>query len=204
MDHSPPGGSPRFALGPSPPPGPPPFAHRTPSRENLRGPPPFGFNRPFDGPPPLDYMGEPVRPGFGEFFDAPPPRGRFDDGPPPRFDRGFDHPPFPSPRGMRPDFDPAFGPRGFGRGFPSPRGPPPPHAYDFPPSPMRGGGMRGPPIEETGPDPVQVLAAEFPGFPAEGLAEIFFSNGCDLALTMEMLTQLEVCQGLDERNDRSA
>lgn len=49
--------------------------------------------------------------------------------------------------------------------------------------------MRGPPIEE---DPVQVLAAEFPGFPAEGLAEIYFSNGCDLALTMEMLTQLEV------------
>ncbi|KAE8682613.1 Polyadenylate-binding protein-interacting protein 7 [Hibiscus syriacus] len=32
----------------------------------------------------------------------------------------------------------------------------------------------------------------FPGFAAESLAEVYFANGCDLNLTIEMLTQLEL------------
>ncbi|KAJ6406611.1 hypothetical protein OIU84_010176 [Salix udensis] len=32
---------------------------------------------------------------------------------------------------------------------------------------------------------------EFPGFATESLAEVYFANGCDLNLTIEMLTQLE-------------
>lgn len=41
-------------------------------------------------------------------------------------------------------------------------------------------------------DPVAVLAAEFPGFASESLADIYYANGGDLALTMDMLTELEV------------
>jgi hypothetical protein len=42
-------------------------------------------------------------------------------------------------------------------------------------------------------DPVNLLTAEFPGFSSESLAEIYYANGGDLSLTMEMLTELEVC-----------
>jgi hypothetical protein len=42
-------------------------------------------------------------------------------------------------------------------------------------------------------DPVNLLTAEFPGFASESLAEIYYANGGDLSLTMEMLTELEVC-----------
>ncbi|CAN6483972.1 unnamed protein product [Victoria cruziana] len=39
---------------------------------------------------------------------------------------------------------------------------------------------------------VELLAKEFPGFAAESLAEVYHANGCDLSLTIEMLTQLEL------------
>ncbi|XP_010417414.1 PREDICTED: polyadenylate-binding protein-interacting protein 7-like [Camelina sativa] len=41
-------------------------------------------------------------------------------------------------------------------------------------------------------NPVDFLASQFPGFAAESLAEVYFANGCDLQLTVEMLTQLEL------------
>ncbi|KAK9101559.1 hypothetical protein Scep_024989 [Stephania cephalantha] len=41
-------------------------------------------------------------------------------------------------------------------------------------------------------NPVEFLASQFPGFAAESLAEVYYANGCDLNLTMEMLTQLEL------------
>ncbi|XP_010548489.1 PREDICTED: polyadenylate-binding protein-interacting protein 7-like [Tarenaya hassleriana] len=41
-------------------------------------------------------------------------------------------------------------------------------------------------------NPVEFLASQFPGFAAESLAEVYFANGCDLHLTIEMLTQLEL------------
>ncbi|KAL1199496.1 Polyadenylate-binding protein-interacting protein 7 [Cardamine amara subsp. amara] len=41
-------------------------------------------------------------------------------------------------------------------------------------------------------NPVEFLASQFPGFAAESLAEVYFANGCDLHLTVEMLTQLEL------------
>lgn len=40
--------------------------------------------------------------------------------------------------------------------------------------------------------PLEFLASQFPGFAAESLAEVYFANGGDLNLTIEMLTQLEV------------
>ncbi|KAE9600681.1 putative Smr domain-containing protein [Lupinus albus] len=36
------------------------------------------------------------------------------------------------------------------------------------------------------------LASLFPGFASESLAEVYFANGCDLHLTIDMLTQLEL------------
>ena len=41
-------------------------------------------------------------------------------------------------------------------------------------------------------DPISVLSTKFPGFASESLAEIYYANGGDLGLTMEMLTELEV------------
>ncbi|CAH2060846.1 unnamed protein product [Thlaspi arvense] len=48
-----------------------------------------------------------------------------------------------------------------------------------------------PTIGEIEVNPVEFLASQFPGFAAESLAEVYFANGCDLHLTVEMLTQLE-------------
>lgn len=48
-------------------------------------------------------------------------------------------------------------------------------------------------VDDTDINPVEFLAAQFPGFAAESLAEVYFANGCDLNLTIEMLAQLEVC-----------
>lgn len=45
-------------------------------------------------------------------------------------------------------------------------------------------------------NPLDFLATEFPGFAAESLAEVYYANQCDLNLTMDMLTQLEVCSNL--------
>ncbi|GAB2276330.1 hypothetical protein Dimus_011062 [Dionaea muscipula] len=41
-------------------------------------------------------------------------------------------------------------------------------------------------------NPLEFLASQFPGFAADSLAEVYFANYCDLHLTMEMLTQLEL------------
>lgn len=49
-----------------------------------------------------------------------------------------------------------------------------------------------PNVGEMEVNPVEFLASQFPGFAAESLAEVYFANGCDLQLTVEMLTQLEV------------
>ncbi|KAF8055263.1 hypothetical protein N665_1300s0010 [Sinapis alba] len=49
-----------------------------------------------------------------------------------------------------------------------------------------------PNIGEMEVNPVEFLASQFPGFAAESLAEVYFANGCDLHLTVEMLTQLEL------------
>ncbi|KAI3846684.1 hypothetical protein MKX03_029147 [Papaver bracteatum] len=41
-------------------------------------------------------------------------------------------------------------------------------------------------------NPVEYLALQFPGFAAESLAEVYYANGCDMNLTVEMLAQLEL------------
>ncbi|KAF5804661.1 putative Smr domain-containing protein [Helianthus annuus] len=41
-------------------------------------------------------------------------------------------------------------------------------------------------------NPLEFLASQFPGFAAESLADVYFANGGDLNLTIEMLTQLEL------------
>ncbi|MFQ6658568.1 hypothetical protein Gotur_027778 [Gossypium turneri] len=47
-------------------------------------------------------------------------------------------------------------------------------------------------INDTEMNHVEFLSSQFPGFAAESLAEVYFANGCDLNLTIEMLTQLEL------------
>ncbi|KAJ9168141.1 hypothetical protein P3X46_019702 [Hevea brasiliensis] len=47
-------------------------------------------------------------------------------------------------------------------------------------------------VDDIDMNPVEFLASEFPGFAADSLAEVYFANGCDLNLTIEMLTQLEL------------
>lgn len=47
-------------------------------------------------------------------------------------------------------------------------------------------------LENNDMNPVEFLASQFPGFAAESLAEVYFASGCDLTLTIEMLTQLEL------------
>ncbi|KAI3772207.1 hypothetical protein L6452_03388 [Arctium lappa] len=47
-------------------------------------------------------------------------------------------------------------------------------------------------MEGTEVNPLEFLASQFAGFAAESLAEVFFANGGDLNLTIEMLTQLEL------------
>lgn len=46
--------------------------------------------------------------------------------------------------------------------------------------------------EGTDVNSLEFLASQFPGFAAESLAEVYYANGCDLNLTVEMLTQLEL------------
>lgn len=48
-------------------------------------------------------------------------------------------------------------------------------------------------LDDNDINPVEFLASQFPGYAAESLAEVYFANGCDINLTVEMLTQLEVC-----------
>ncbi|CAI9771488.1 unnamed protein product [Fraxinus pennsylvanica] len=47
-------------------------------------------------------------------------------------------------------------------------------------------------LDNTDVNPIYFLASQFPGFAAESLAEVYFANGGDLNLTIEMLTQLEL------------
>ncbi|XP_076950814.1 polyadenylate-binding protein-interacting protein 7-like [Bidens hawaiensis] len=47
-------------------------------------------------------------------------------------------------------------------------------------------------VEGTDVNSLEFLASQFPGFAAESLAEVYYANGCDLNLTIEMLTQLEL------------
>ncbi|KAB2627996.1 polyadenylate-binding protein-interacting protein 7-like [Pyrus ussuriensis x Pyrus communis] len=47
-------------------------------------------------------------------------------------------------------------------------------------------------VEDADINPAEFLAAQFPGFSAQSVAEVYFTNGCDLNLTIEMLTQLEL------------
>ncbi|KAJ6914728.1 hypothetical protein NC651_016874 [Populus alba x Populus x berolinensis] len=47
-------------------------------------------------------------------------------------------------------------------------------------------------LDDTEINPLGFLASQFPGFATESLAEVYFANGCDLNLTVEMLTQLEL------------
>ncbi|KAG5098647.1 hypothetical protein JHK82_048501 [Glycine max] len=47
-------------------------------------------------------------------------------------------------------------------------------------------------VNDTDLNPLEFLASLFPGFASESLAEVFFANACDLHLTIEMLTQLEI------------
>ncbi|KAK4780356.1 hypothetical protein SAY87_016462 [Trapa incisa] len=41
-------------------------------------------------------------------------------------------------------------------------------------------------------NPLEFLASNFPGFAIDSLAEVYYANGCDLNMTIEMLTQLEL------------
>lgn len=47
-------------------------------------------------------------------------------------------------------------------------------------------------IEEAPINPLVFLASRYPGFSAERLADVYYANGCNLNLTMEMLRQLEL------------
>ncbi|KAG1358824.1 polyadenylate-binding protein-interacting protein 7 [Cocos nucifera] len=47
-------------------------------------------------------------------------------------------------------------------------------------------------LEDGAIDPVDFLASQFPGFAAASLADVYYANGCDLNLTIEILTQLEM------------
>lgn len=47
-------------------------------------------------------------------------------------------------------------------------------------------------MDETDFNLLDFLASLFPGFASESLADVYFANGCDLHLTIEMLTQLEI------------
>ncbi|KAG6625028.1 hypothetical protein I3843_16G064900 [Carya illinoinensis] len=47
-------------------------------------------------------------------------------------------------------------------------------------------------VEDNDMNPVEFLVSQFPGFATESLTEVYFANGCDLNLTIEMLTQLEL------------
>ncbi|KAF9662283.1 hypothetical protein SADUNF_Sadunf18G0036900 [Salix dunnii] len=47
-------------------------------------------------------------------------------------------------------------------------------------------------VDDNEINPLEFLASQFPGFAAESLVEVYFAHGCDLNLTVEMLTQLEL------------
>ncbi|KAL9247888.1 hypothetical protein vseg_021268 [Gypsophila vaccaria] len=56
-------------------------------------------------------------------------------------------------------------------------------------------------LVNTTTNPVEFLASQFPGFAVDSLAEVYFANCCDLNLTFEMLTQLELqVDGVNNQN----
>ncbi|KAF6146605.1 hypothetical protein GIB67_008891 [Kingdonia uniflora] len=46
-------------------------------------------------------------------------------------------------------------------------------------------------VDDSQVNPVDFLSSQFPGFAAESLADVYYSNDCDLNSTIEMLIQLE-------------
>nr|XP_029124334.1 polyadenylate-binding protein-interacting protein 7 isoform X2 [Elaeis guineensis]XP_029124335.1 polyadenylate-binding protein-interacting protein 7 isoform X2 [Elaeis guineensis] len=50
-------------------------------------------------------------------------------------------------------------------------------------------------IEDAAINPIEFLLSRFPGFAAQSLADVYYGNGCDLNLTIEILTQLELQVG---------
>lgn len=50
--------------------------------------------------------------------------------------------------------------------------------------------------DDTPTNALEFLASNFPGFAADSLTEVYYASGCDLNLTVEMLTQLEVIRHL--------
>ncbi|XP_019154020.1 PREDICTED: polyadenylate-binding protein-interacting protein 7-like isoform X1 [Ipomoea nil] len=53
-------------------------------------------------------------------------------------------------------------------------------------------GINKQPFVENSDASFEFLSSKFPGFAAESLAEVYYASGGDLALTMDMLTQLEL------------
>lgn len=47
-------------------------------------------------------------------------------------------------------------------------------------------------LENSVTDPIEYLSSQFPGFATQSLADVYYGNECDLNLTIEILTQLEV------------
>ncbi|XP_047325332.1 polyadenylate-binding protein-interacting protein 7-like [Impatiens glandulifera] len=47
-------------------------------------------------------------------------------------------------------------------------------------------------VEHPNLNPFELMAMRFPGFSAESLGDVYIANGCDLDLTIDMLTQLEL------------
>lgn len=47
-------------------------------------------------------------------------------------------------------------------------------------------------VDDIDANPLEFLASQFPAFAVESLTDVYFASGCDLNLTIEMLTQLEV------------
>ncbi|RRT67817.1 hypothetical protein B296_00008758 [Ensete ventricosum] len=54
-------------------------------------------------------------------------------------------------------------------------------------------------LENSITDPIEFLSSQFPGFAAQSLADVYYGNGCDLELTIEILTQLEVDAGFGQK-----
>ncbi|KAF1893592.1 hypothetical protein Lal_00002086 [Lupinus albus] len=56
-------------------------------------------------------------------------------------------------------------------------------------------------VDDTGLNPLEILASLFPGFAAESIIEVYYANGCDLHLTTEILNQLEntTSDGMDAK-----
>ncbi|CAL9776950.1 unnamed protein product [Musa acuminata subsp. burmannicoides] len=47
-------------------------------------------------------------------------------------------------------------------------------------------------LENYATDPIEFLSSQFPGFGSQSLADVYYGNGCDLNLTIGILTQLEL------------